>query len=157
MKEPGSFIGVISDTHGLLRQDVLDHLTGAELIIHAGDYGSQSILDKLALMSSLMVIRGNVDFDRNIPKTEIFKHRNKTFYVLHNVEDLDVSPSAAGVDYVVFGHTHMPDLKTRSGVNYLNPGSCGPERRGKPVSMAKIFPDDNWRIDFISLDPDSYH
>lgn len=145
------FIAIISDTHGLLRPEVLGHLENAELIIHAGDYGSMSILDQLALISNLKVIRGNVDFERSLPKTDLFKHRGKTFFVIHDVEDLDISPSGAGVDYVVYGHTHRPDCRDRSGVCYLNPGSCGPERRGTPVSMAKLYPEEGWRIEFITL------
>jgi len=150
------FIGVISDTHGLLRQETIVHLTGAELILHAGDFGSQAVLEGLLRISKLAVIRGNVDFDRTLPETEIVQHRGKTFYLIHNVEDLDISASAAEINYVIFGHTHQPDLREKNGVNYLNPGSCGPERRGTPISMAKIFPEDNWRVEFISLDTHSY-
>jgi putative phosphoesterase len=150
MTQGRPFIGVISDTHGLLRDEVLSTLDGAELIIHAGDVVRLEDLPRLKQIAPTVVVKGNMD-RATLPKFEVFDHRDRRFAVLHSLEDLDVDPVAAEVNYVIHGHTHVPDISELGGVIYLNPGSCGPERRNKPVTVAKIWLDEDWAIEVIEL------
>jgi putative phosphoesterase len=134
-------IGVISDTHGLLRPQALDALRGSDLIIHAGDVGRPEILDPLRALAPTYVVRGNVDhgdWAERLPMTEIVHAGERMLYVLHNIADLDVDPSAAAFAAVIYGHSHQPAIETRDGVLYLNPGSAGPRRFSLPISLARI-------------------
>ena len=138
----GAFeLGVISDTHGLLRPEAVTALDGCELVIHAGDVGSDEVLAELEERFTLRVVRGNVDRGGRIgrlPLTETFEVGGTTVHVLHILEELDLDPVAAEVDVVVFGHTHQPETRRRDGVLYLNPGSVGPRRFDRPVTLARM-------------------
>jgi len=134
-------IGLISDTHGLLRPLALEALRGSELIIHAGDVGKPEILDKLRTLAPVIAVRGNVDTEdwaRTLPETAVAEAGAIQLYVLHNVEELDLDPKAAGLQVVVSGHSHQPGKHERGGVLYINPGSAGPRRFQLPVSLARL-------------------
>ncbi len=135
------FIGVISDTHGLLRPEALEALHGSELIIHAGDVGDRGILAELAKIAPVHAVRGNVDYGelgQLLPDDAVVKWRGFYIYVLHILEELDLDPSAADFHAVIFGHSHKPDTTEKGGVLYLNPGSAGPRRFSLPVTLAKL-------------------
>ena len=134
-------IGVISDTHGLLRPEATAALAGAEHILHAGDVGDARILDELRRIAPVTAIRGNVDLRGEcslLPATEAVELGGKLFYLVHSVHDLDIDPVAAQVDVVVSGHSHKPLIERKKGVMYLNPGSAGPRRFSLPVSVALL-------------------
>jgi len=132
-------VGVISDTHGLLRPEAVAALNGVDHILHAGDVGDPAILDTLAAIAPLSAIRGNIDRTgacASLPPTEILDLGGSTIYMLHGLNDLDLDPVAAGIDIIVSGHSHQPLIERRKGVLYLNPGSAGPRRFSLPVSVA---------------------
>ena len=134
-------IGVISDTHGLLRTEAVAALMGVDHILHAGDVGDPGILDKLRWIAPLTAIRGNVDVSGvcgTLPATEAVELGGRLFYLVHSLQDLDIDPIAAGVAVVVSGHSHRPDIQHRGGVRYLNPGSAGPRRFDLPVTVAMV-------------------
>ncbi len=134
-------VGVISDTHGLLRPEALVALAEAEHILHAGDVGNIEILDELRKVASVTAIRGNVDVHgacAELPPTDMVELGGRFFYLVHSVHDLDIDPRAAGVDVVVSGHSHKPLMERRGGGMYLNPGSAGPRRFRLPVSVALV-------------------
>jgi putative phosphoesterase len=134
-------IGVISDTHGLLRPEALDALSGVQHIFHAGDVGDFEILNALGKIAPVTAIRGNVDVSgacAELPGTEVVELGGKLFYLVHSVHDLDIKPEVAGVAVVVSGHSHRPGIETRGGVMYLNPGSAGPRRFQLPVTVAMV-------------------
>jgi len=134
-------VGVISDTHGLLRPEALQALVGVEHILHAGDVGDFGILEALAAIAPVTAIRGNVDVAGacgELPATEFVELGGRVFYLVHSVHDLDVKPESAGIDVVVSGHSHQPGIETRGGVMFLNPGSAGPRRFKLPVSVAIV-------------------
>ena len=132
-------VGVISDTHGLLRPEALAALRGAEHILHAGDVGDPAILDALRAVAPVTAIRGNIDERKAcafLPPTEVVELGGRTVYMLHDVKALDLNPAAAGFAAVVAGHSHKPLLEQRKGVLFLNPGSAGPRRFQLPVTVA---------------------
>jgi hypothetical protein len=134
-------IGVISDTHGLLRPEALEALRESEHIIHAGDVGDPEILKKLSVLAPLTAIRGNVDkspWARKLPDTEVVELGGIAVYVLHDLAKLDLKPEAAGFKVVIYGHSHVPKQETRNGVLYFNPGSAGPRRFKLPVSIGRL-------------------
>jgi len=134
-------IGVISDTHGLLRPEALAALAGVQHILHAGDIGRIEILDALRQLAPVTAIRGNIDSSgpcARFPATEMVELAGRLFYLVHSVDWLDISPAAAGVSAVISGHSHRPGQETRNGVLYLNPGSAGPRRFDLPVTVARI-------------------
>jgi putative phosphoesterase len=132
-------IGVISDTHGLLRGEALAALRGCDAIVHAGDIGKPEVLEQLAELAPLTAIRGNVDtWAADLPDTAVLTIAGKRFYVIHNVKELALDPRAAGFSAVISGHSHMPNKETRDGVLFVNPGSAGPRRFKLPVCVAKI-------------------
>lgn len=134
-------IGVISDTHGLLRPEALAALAGVEHILHAGDVGDIGILDRLRAIAPVTAIRGNVDTHgpcAELPATDFVELAGKIFYLVHSVHDLDIHPVAAGVAVVVSGHSHQPSMEERNGVLYLNPGSAGQRRFNLPVTVALV-------------------
>jgi uncharacterized protein len=149
-------VGLISDTHGLLREEALRAMRGSELIIHAGDVGKPAILDKLAELAPVVVVRGNIDDDawgETLPPTAVAEVDGKTIYVLHNIHELDLDPAAAGFHVVVSGHSHKPARFERAGVLYVNPGSAGPRRFDLPISVAHIdFHAQPWKVDFVELE-----
>jgi hypothetical protein len=132
-------IGVISDTHGLLRPEALKALQGAEQILHAGDVGDPAILDALRTIAPVTAIRGNIDDGGpcgHLPSTELVELSGRSIYMLHDVKKLDLHPEVAGIAAVVFGHSHKPFVEERCGVLFLNPGSAGPRRFELPVTLA---------------------
>jgi uncharacterized protein len=134
-------IGVISDTHGLLRPQAVAALQGSALIIHAGDVGRTEILDELRKIAPVVAVRGNVDRDAwadRLPQSEIVEHAGVRLYVLHILEELDLDPPTAGFHAVITGHTHRPKMETKDGVLYFNPGSAGPRRFILPVSVGRL-------------------
>jgi uncharacterized protein len=134
-------VGVISDTHGLLRPEALTTLRGSDFIIHAGDIGDPAILQKLGKIAPVTAVRGNVDqeaWTRSIPVTNVLEVNGVSIYILHKIDDLDLKPEAAGFAAVVYGHTHVCKQETRNGVLYFNPGSAGPKRFTLPVSLGKL-------------------
>src|SRR5690606_22685883 len=134
-----SIIGVISDTHGLLRPEARAALVGCDVIIHAGDIGKPQVLDELAEIAPVTTIRGNVDkWAAHLPDTEIVEIDGRYLYVLHDLKQLDLDPRAAGFDAVISGHSHVPSTHTREGVLYVNPGSAGPRRFKLPIALAHI-------------------
>jgi hypothetical protein len=134
-------IGVISDTHGLLRHEAVEALAGSELIIHAGDVGDPDILETLEAIAPVRVVRGNVDresWTQRFPMTDLIKVGSCSIYVVHDLCTMDIDASAADIDMVIFGHSHQPSIEQQHGVWLLNPGSAGPRRFDYPVSMAKV-------------------
>ncbi len=134
-------IGVISDTHGLLRPAAIEALRGVEHILHAGDVGDPSILDSLRNVAPVTAIRGNIDVGgpcSHLPATEVVTLHGHTFYMLHDRHALDLDPAAAGFSAVISGHSHKPLLEWRQGVLYMNPGSAGPRRFSLPVSIGLV-------------------
>lgn len=134
-------VGVISDTHGLLRPEALAALAGVEHILHAGDVGDARILDTLRKIAPVTAIRGNVDRwgeCAELPATDVVELSGRLFYLVHSAGDLDINPVVAGVAAVVSGHSHKPSVEVRDGVLYLNPGSAGPRRFNLPVTVALI-------------------
>src|SRR3984957_9617290 len=124
-------IGLISDTHGLLRPEALCALEGSELILHAGDVGNPEILEALKMIAPVFAVRGNVDtqpWARALPETEVVETEAVTIYILHNLHALDLDPSVAGFHIVLSGHSHKPSRTEKGGVLFLNPGSAGPRR-----------------------------
>lgn len=135
-----TLVGVISDTHGLLRPEALAALQGSDLIIHAGDVGSPDVLDGLRGLAPLFVVRGNVDTQAGAaawPATEAVKVGPHVLWVLHDISELDLAPDA-GFAAVIYGHSHRAAIETRNGVLYLNPGSAGPRRFRLPVTVARL-------------------
>ena len=138
-------IGVISDTHGLLRPEALEALRGSEHVIHAGDVGSPEILEKLSAIAPLTAVRGNVDkraWSRRLPETDVLELGGVSIYVLHDLAQLDLKPKAAGFGVVISGHSHVPKQEMLDGVLYFNPGSAGPRRFKLPVSVGRLILDD---------------
>ena len=134
-------IGVISDTHGLLRPGAIEALRGVEHILHAGDVGDASILDSLRNVAPVTAIRGNIDVGgpcSHLPPTEVVTLQGHTFYMLHDRHALDLDPVAAGFSAVISGHSHKPLIEWRHGVLYMNPGSAGPRRFSLPVSIGLL-------------------
>jgi putative phosphoesterase len=140
---PSLIVGLISDTHGLLRPEALDALTGSDFIVHAGDIGDEEVLAALSRVAPVTAVRGNVDtqdWARSLPDTEVLEvGASARLYVLHNIEDLDIDPAAAGLHAVIFGHTHKPGTQVKDGVLYVTPGSAGPRRFSLPVSMGRLL------------------
>ncbi|MGE5054796.1 MAG: metallophosphoesterase family protein [Acidobacteriota bacterium] len=135
-------IGVISDTHGLLRPGALEALRGSKLIIHAGDVGAPEILDLLREIAPVTAVRGNIDkapWARKLPETEVVEVAGISLYVLHDLAKLDLNPAAAGFRVVIYGHSHVPKQEKHEGVLYFNPGSAGPRRFKLPISLGRLM------------------
>jgi putative phosphoesterase len=134
-------IGVISDTHGLVRPEALRALAGADLIIHAGDIGKPEVIDALQSITRVIAIRGNNDrgaWARKFPARAVVNIGRAKIFVLHDVKELDFDPRAAGFRAVISGHSHSPSITERGGVLYLNPGSAGPRRFKLPIAVATL-------------------
>lgn len=148
-------IGVISDTHGRLRDEAIEALAGSDLIIHAGDIGGREIIDSLKQIAPVMAVRGNTDRDgwaALLPETAVVDAGSVLIYVLHDLRALDLNPAAAGFRIVVSGHSHKPSRSEQRGVLYLNPGSAGPRRFQLPVTLARLdLNQEPWKIDFVNL------
>ena len=148
-------VGIISDTHGLLRPEATRALAGVDLIVHAGDIGKAEILAKLKEIAPVFAVRGNVDTEewaRELPETTVVDAGPACFYVLHNLRELDLVPEAAGFHAVISGHTHQAEQSEKNGVLYLNPGSAGPRRFHLPVTLALVDVDSKpWRVRVVEL------
>jgi hypothetical protein len=134
-------VGLISDTHGLLREEALEALRGSQLIVHAGDVGKPEILTELQQLAPVVAVRGNIDqgaWASELPVTTIVQAGSALIYVLHDIHELDLDPAAAGIHIVVSGHSHQPGSAERSGILYINPGSAGPRRFRLPVTVARL-------------------
>ena len=132
-------IGVISDTHGLVRPQAIAALRGCAAIVHAGDIGKPEVLDELRELAPLTAIRGNVDtWAADLPDTAVVTFAGQRLYVIHDVKKLELDPRAAGFAAVISGHSHVPRAEIRDGVLYLNPGSAGPRRFKLPISVATL-------------------
>jgi uncharacterized protein len=148
-------IGLISDTHGLLRDEAIAALHSVERILHAGDVGDPEILDALAKVAPVIAVRGNVDTEawaKKLPLTVETKAGEAKIYMLHSVNDLEINPKARGVSIVVSGHSHKPGQSERDGVLYINPGSAGPRRFRLPITLARLdLARKPWQAEFIEL------
>ena len=136
------FIGIIADTHGLVRLGAVAALTGAERIIHAGDIGRPEVLQILETVAPVIAVRGNNDtgaWAAAMPDTVVVDVDDLRFYVLHDVKALDFDPTTAGFSAVICGHSHQPRIEQRSGVWFINPGSAGPRRFKLPVAVARLY------------------
>jgi uncharacterized protein len=139
--DPIVIIGVISDTHGLLRPQAIEALRGSDRILHAGDVGAPEILVALKQIAPVTAIRGNIDtspWASTLPLAEVVEIRGISIYMLHDVAQLDLKPEAAGFRAVVYGHSHKPKIEEKNGVLYFNPGSAGPRRFSLPVSVGRL-------------------
>jgi uncharacterized protein len=135
-------VGVISDTHGLLRPEVRDLFDGVDVILHGGDIGSPDVLEGLASIAPVVAVRGNNDRDKwavKIPETVVWQAGSVRVYVLHDLKALNFDPAAAGYRVVVSGHSHRPGVEERGAVLFLNPGSAGPRRFKLPISVGKLW------------------
>lgn len=138
-------IGVISDTHGLSRPEIAEVFRGTEMILHAGDVGKPEVLDALGRIAPVKAVRGNVDSGRwcaALPRSEAVQVDGALLYLVHDVSELDLDPSAAGISAVVYGHSHISDDRDLGGVLYFNPGSAGPRRFQHPVSVGLLRVED---------------
>ena len=134
-------IGVISDTHGLMRPEVPTAFDGVELILHAGDIGEAEVIRQLKSIAPVVAVRGNNDtgsWARAIPETKVTRIGRVSIYMLHNLKEIDLDPSAKGFQVVISGHSHRPSMERRDGVLFLNPGSAGPRRFKLPISVAQL-------------------
>ena len=149
-------IGIISDTHGLLRPEVERALAGVDAILHAGDVGHPDVLAKLKYMAPVFAVRGNVDagaWANELPFTNVVELGGASFYMLHNLRELDLKPQAARFDFVISGHTHQAEQVEKNGVIYLNPGSAGPRRFHLPVTLALLnLPKKPWMAEILELE-----
>jgi putative phosphoesterase len=135
-------IGLISDTHGLLRPEAIAALHGVDMIIHAGDVGRADILDELQRIAPTVAVRGNVDrgaWAASLPATQTVEVGGARIHVLHDVHALAIDPIAAGVQAVIFGHSHRPLVEERHGVLFVNPDAAGPRRFRLPVTVGRLI------------------
>lgn len=148
-------LGLISDTHGLLREEAVRALRGSDLILHAGDVGAPEILTKLQNIAPVLAVRGNVDegnWAEQLPMTRVVQAGAVMIYMLHILEQLDLNPLAAGFAMVVSGHSHQPGQSTKNGVLYINPGSAGPRRFKLPITVARLdLEARSWRVEFVDV------
>jgi putative phosphoesterase len=136
-----TIVGILSDTHGLLRPQVAQRLADCDHILHAGDVGDGAVLDELARIAPLAAVRGNMDYgtwSNSLPVQEMVEIDGISFYLLHDLYQLDLEPSESGIQVVVSGHTHQPEIFRKDGVIYINPGSAGHRRHSHPVSIAMV-------------------
>ncbi len=135
-------LGIISDTHGLLRPEAVEFLRGCDHIVHGGDIGNTDVLMRLSAIAPVTAVRGNNDdgaWAEAIPETELFEFRGAHVYAIHDLSLLDIDPSAAGIQVVVSGHSHKSVIENRDGILFINPGSAGPRRFKLPISVAEIL------------------
>ena len=151
----GGCVGLISDTHGVLRPEAVEALRGCDVLIHAGDVGDPEVIEQLRALAPTFAVRGNVDrgaWAMELPVTEVVEVHGRSIYVLHDLSELDLDPLAAGFAAVVSGHSHQPSIQSRNGVYYINPGSAGPRRFKLPVTLALIrMTDGDLRPEIVEL------
>jgi len=133
-------IGIISDTHGLLRPEAIEQLAGSDHIIHASDIGAPQVIERLREIAPTTAVRGNIDvgWAKDYPDTQLVVLGGWAVYVLHNLNEIDVDPAASGINVVVSGHSHRPKIETKAGVLYVNPGIAGPRRFKLPIALALL-------------------
>lgn len=152
-----NYIGVISDTHGLLRPEAKSILMGSQLIIHAGDIGDPAVIDELQGIAPVTAVRGNVDkgsWSARHPEYEVVEFNGKLIYMLHNLQELDIDPKGGGFEAVVCGHSHQPKNEIQNGILYFNPGSAGPRRFSLPITVGKLFvTEEILRGEIIEINP----
>ena len=148
-------VGLISDTHGLMRERALAALRGSDLIVHAGDVGTGAVLEALRALAPVVAVRGNIDkgsWTSELPATAVVEAGAARIYVLHDIHELDLDPAAAGFHMVVSGHSHQPGRTERGGVLYINPGSAGPRRFNLPLTLARLDVGVKpWKAEFVDL------
>lgn len=158
-------IGIISDTHGLLREEVIQNLKGCDLIIHAGDIGKYEVIDRLRKIAPLEVVLGNCDRnieEKSISTESIVQIGDLKLYIIHDISKLNIDLQQEKISFVVYGHSHKRNIYTENGIIYINPGSVGPKRFKLPTTMAKLYIDeelideeflklDNYYIEFINI------
>lgn len=150
-------IGIISDTHGLLRQEVKDQLSGCKLIIHGGDIGKLKVIEELEEITKTEFIKGNcdkgVEFE-NIKESKIINADSSKIYIVHDISKMDIDLDKEQIDIVIYGHSHKGNICDKAGILYINPGSVGPRRFKLPTTMAKLYIGDNkdYKVDLITLD-----
>ena len=149
-------VGIIADTHGLLLPAAIKALESVDLIVHAGDIGNTEVLDNLKSIAPVYAVRGNMDIIeglRELPETEVVEVGDILLYVIHNIHRLDIVPSKAGFDAVIFGHLHCPSLSEKEGVLFLNPGSAAQPRRNYPASLALLHVNgDSMKAKIVNID-----
>ncbi|MEW6670139.1 MAG: metallophosphoesterase family protein [Thermodesulfobacteriota bacterium] len=141
MKARVKVIGILSDTHGLLRESVVEALKGSDLIVHAGDFDTPDVLAEIKKIAPVFAARGNMDrgsWAEGLTVYDLVETAGKMLCVVHDIHHLSLAPAAAGIAAVISGHTHEPEISEHSGVMYINPGSAGPRRAGKPLSLARL-------------------
>lgn len=149
-------IGIISDTHGLLRQEVKDNLSDCNLIIHGGDIGKLNVIEELEKITKIEFIKGNCDKGdefKNTPETKIINVDNSKIYIVHDISKVDIDLEKEQIDIVIYGHSHKSDVYSKNNILYINPGSVGPRRFKLPTTMAKLYIGDNkdHKVDFITI------
>jgi uncharacterized protein len=148
-------VGIISDTHGLLRPEAQQALTGVDVIVHAGDVGRPEILTELKKIAPVFAVRGNVDkgdWAAELPLTTVIELDGASFYIVHDLHELDLKPEDAKFDFVISGHTHQPEQSEKHGVIYLNPGSAGPRRFHLPITVALLdLAEKPWKVKVVDL------
>jgi len=149
-------VGLISDTHGLLREEAVNALQGADMILHAGDIDIPDVLEGLRAVAPLVAVRGNMDFGRlrrELPESDIVEAADQLIYMIHEIDRIDLDPAAADISAVVYGHSHRPRIETRQGVLFINPGSAGPRRFSYPVTVARvIIRDGQLKAEIVDVD-----
>lgn len=148
-------IGIISDTHGLVRPEIFQAFRGCELILHAGDIGKLEVIEQLKTIAPVKAVRGNVDRDpwaKGLPLTRVVKYKNRFLYLLHNPNDIDLEPRVVGLHVIISGHSHKPMEKWHDGILYLNPGSAGPKRFSLPVCAAILeITEEGFHVNWVNL------
>lgn len=149
-------VGLISDTHGLIRQEALEALNGCRLIIHAGDVGKPHVLQLLQEVAPVVAVRGNVDMGDwawELPSTQVVDFDGELFHVIHDLDRMSLDPAAAGMKAVIFGHSHVPTHMEKGGVAFINPGSAGPRRFQNPITLARLrLKEGRVEVTFIDLE-----
>jgi len=149
-------IGVISDTHGKIKEKAFEALKGSNIVVHAGDIGNKDILDNLEDIAPVYAVRGNIDRDswgKSLPLTQMIEVEGKLIYVIHDINMMDLDAKAAGIDIVIYGHSHNPKKEERKGILYFNPGSAGPKRFNLPICLGRIgIKDGIIEADWIDLE-----
>jgi uncharacterized protein len=141
MREDKIILGIISDTHSLLRPEAIEALRASDRILHAGDIGNPEILEALTKIAPVTAIRGNIDTEpwvSNLPETEVVEAAGVSIYMLHDIRELDLNPAAAGFRVVIYGHSHEPKIEEKNSVLYFNPGSAGPRRFDLPITVGRL-------------------
>jgi len=149
-------VGLISDTHGVLRDEAIAALKGADIILHAGDIDIPDVLDGLRTVAPLVAVRGNMDFGRlrsELPESDVVEAADHLIYMIHEIDRIDLDPAAADISAVVYGHSHRPRIEKRQGVLFINPGSAGPRRFSYPVTVARvIIRDGQLKAEIVDVD-----